>query len=90
MLWSEVNEHVRGLQPIGMTPFNRLYAIDASRSTRVAPSNRDRRLKAHAPLLLCYSRAYHSIVDLYGLGILPVVSTGNTLLISGFGSLVDL
>ena len=70
--------------------FNRLYAIDASRSTRVAPSNRDRRLKAHAPLLLCYSRAYHSIVDQFGLGILPVVSTGNTLLLSGFGSLVDL
>ena len=69
---------------------NRLYAIDTSRSARVAPSNRDRHLKAHAPLLLCYSRAYHSIVDLYGLGILPVVSTGNALLISGFGSLVDL
>ena len=70
--------------------FIRLYAIDASRSTRVAPSNRDRRLKAHAPLLLCYSHAYHSIVDQFGLGILPVVSTGNALLLSGFGSLVDL
>ena len=42
---------------------NRLYAIDASRRTRVYALNRDRRLEALAPLLLCYSRAHHSIVD---------------------------
>ena len=40
------------------------------------------------PLLLCYSRAYHSIVDQFGLGILPVVSTGNTLLHLALGRLL--
>ena len=37
---------------------------------RVACSNRDRRLKALAPLFCAISRAYHSIVDYFGLGIL--------------------
>ena len=73
-------------QQTSLTPsvLNRLYVIDASRHTGVYALNRDRRLKALAPLLLCYSRAHHPIVDQFGLGILCVVSTGNTLLQSGF------
>ena len=42
---------------------NRLYTIDASRRMCVYALNRDRRLEALAPLLLCYSRVHHSIVD---------------------------
>ena len=43
--------------------FNRLYAIDVPRRAHVAPVNSDKRLELRAPLLLSYSRAYHSTVD---------------------------
>ena len=43
--------------------FNRLYARSALRRMRVHIIKRERRLKALAPLLLCYRRAHHSIVD---------------------------
>ena len=69
---------------------NRLYARCALRRMRMHVIKRERRLKAQAPLLLCYSRAHHSIVDLFGLGILSEVSTGNTLLQCGFEVTVDL
>ena len=62
-----------------MFPYlNRLYAIDASKCTRVYALNRDRRLEVLVPLLQCYSRVHHFIVDQFGLGILCVVSAGNT------------
>ena len=42
---------------------NQLYARCALRRMRVHVLKRERRLKAQAPLLLCYSRAHHTIVD---------------------------
>ena len=57
------NGVARNKNIVGHKHANRLYVIDASRRTRATPSKRDRRLEALAPLLLCYSRAYHSIVD---------------------------
>ena len=72
--------HTKQKKIVRKPPYTWLYARYALRRMHIHVIKRKRRLKALAPLLLCYSCAHHSI----GLGILSEVSTGNTLLQCGF------